>query len=105
MIFTPLFCLLFFISCATPVDFMPVSMKKPESAFEITNIEDYENLVKRNKIKTVFVTDEYFIVEINSIVYILQTRGYKNFHDYREGKLSTPEEWPIFIPGYSLDRQ
>lgn len=100
-----LFCLLALSNCVTPIDFMPIVMTKPESAVEITNIEDYENMVNRNRIKTVLVTDEYFIVEINSVFYILRARGYKNFHDYREGKLATPDEWSIFKPGYSLNRQ
>jgi hypothetical protein len=80
-------------------------MKRPESAVEITNIADYENLVKQKNVKVVLVTNEYFIVEINSVFYVLPSRGYKNFHDYKEGKLAEPEEWSIFKPGYSLNRQ
>jgi hypothetical protein len=90
---------------APAIDFMPIVTKKPDGAVEITNIEDYENLVKRNKIKTVFVSGEYFIAEINSVFYILETRGYKNFHDYKEGKLTEPDEWAVFKPGLPLNRQ
>jgi hypothetical protein len=98
--------MLFFCACKTiPIDFMPAKSAQLQNIVEVTNIEDYESLVKANNIKTVFYTDEYFIIEINSVLYALQTRGYKNFHDYKEGKLPKPEEHSIFKPGYSLNRK
>jgi hypothetical protein len=96
---------LVFFACKTiPIDFMPARYAQLQNFVEVTNIEDYETLVKFNNIKTVFYTDEFFIVEINSVLYALQTRGYKNFHDYKEGKLAQPEEHSIYKPGYSLNR-
>jgi hypothetical protein len=54
-----------------------------------------------NKIGTVFYTDEYFIVQIDSVFYSHISRGYKNLREYHEGKLEKPESWSIFKPGYS----
>ncbi|MDR1256834.1 MAG: hypothetical protein LBJ86_03740, partial [Spirochaetaceae bacterium] len=67
----------------------------------INNIDDFEMLIKKNKIKTVFYTNEYFIVQIDSVFYSHISRGYKSFREYREGRLEKPERWSIFKPGYS----
>jgi hypothetical protein len=94
------------LSCATaPLDFIPVQTKKQDNAIEISVIEDYENIITKNKIKIVYYTDQYFFIYINGLPYILYTRGYKNFHDYKEGKLTVPEENTIFKPGYPLRRK
>jgi hypothetical protein len=92
-------------ACVTPVDFMPAKDLNLINRVEITNIADFEKLIKNKKIKTIFYTDEYFIIEISSVMYVLKSRGYKNFHDYKEGKLEVPDEYSIFKPGYSLKRK
>jgi len=92
-------------SCSSGPDFMPAANTGMDNFVEITNIGDYEKLVKENKIKTVFYTDEYFIARINAVLYVLKSRGYKNFHDYKEGRLKTPEKWAVFKPGYPLKRE
>jgi hypothetical protein len=104
------FCLsaLFFLpsACASrPLFFMPVEKINSQQTVELTNIEDYERLVRLNRIKTVYYTAEYFVVEANSILYLLPSRGYRNFHDYKEGKLAEPEPYSIFKPGYPLRRK
>jgi hypothetical protein len=94
------------VACATvPLDFIPVQTKKQDNAIEVSVIEDYENIITKNKIKTVYYTNEYFFIYVNGTPYILYTRGYKNFHDYKEGKLAVPEENSIFKPGYPLRRR
>jgi len=95
---------LLLFSCASRLDFMPTADTKLDNFVESTNIQDYEKIIKKNKIKTVFYTDEYFVVQVDSVFHVLKSRGYKNFHDYKEGKLKNPEEWSIFKPGYSLKR-
>lgn len=99
---------LFFLpsACASrPLFFMPVEKINSQQTVELTNIEDYERLVRLNRIKTVYYTAEYFVVEANSILYLLPSRGYRNFHDYKEGKLAEPEPYSIFKPGYPLRRK
>lgn len=91
-----------FAACATKIT--PVFIKAEDSYYEsivVHSIDDFEELVKKNKIDTVFYTDEYFIVEINSVFYSHISRGYKSFREYREGRLDKPERWSIFSPGYS----
>jgi hypothetical protein len=91
----------FFIACATkPLTFIEAEDYYYESIV-INNIDDFETLIKKNKIETVFYTDEYFIVQIDSVFYSHISRGYKSFREYREGKLEKPERWSIFKPGYS----
>jgi hypothetical protein len=94
------------LSCATAKpDFIPVQTAKQDNAIEVSVIEDYENIMKKNKIKIVYYTDQYFFIYISGTPYVLYTRGYKNFHDYKEGKLAVPEENTIFKPGYPLRRR
>jgi hypothetical protein len=91
----------FFIACATkPLTFIEADDYYYESIV-VNNMDDFEALIKKNKIKTVFYTDEYFIVQIDSVFYSHISRGYKSFREYREGKLEKPERWSIFKPGYS----
>jgi hypothetical protein len=90
-----------FAACATkPLMFVEAEYYYYESIV-INNIDDFEALIKKNKIKTVFYTEEYFIVQIDSVFYSHISRGYKSFREYREGKLEKPERWAIFKPGYS----
>jgi hypothetical protein len=92
---------IFLAACASkPLAFVEAEDYYYE-AIVINNIDDFEELIKKNKIKTVFYTDEYFIVQIDSVFYSHISRGYKSFREYREGKLEKPERWAIFKPGYS----
>ncbi|MDR2659002.1 MAG: hypothetical protein LBC27_03310 [Spirochaetaceae bacterium] len=97
-------CAAFFAACATtekPLRFIEARDMNAYGSIVVNNIDDFENLIKENRVNTVFYTDEYFIVHINSISYSHISRGYKNFREYREGKLAKPENWTIFTPGYS----
>ncbi|MDR2803178.1 MAG: hypothetical protein LBB22_02675 [Treponema sp.] len=93
----------FSASCATqkPLAFIEARDIRASDSIVIHNIDDFENIIKKNKIDTVFYTDEYFIVQINSVLYSHISRGYKSFREYREGKLEKPERWAIFKQGYS----
>jgi hypothetical protein len=92
----------FLAACATkPLIFIEALDINTAGSIVINNINDFENLIKKNKIGTVFYTDEYFIVQIDSVFYSHISRGYKSLREYREGKLEKPESWSIFKPGYS----
>ncbi|MDR2842076.1 MAG: hypothetical protein LBV52_02620 [Spirochaetaceae bacterium] len=94
--------LIFFVCCATkPLVFYPAVDVYSANAVEIVNIDDFEELAKKSTAKTVYYTDAYFFVQIDGILYLHISRGYKNFREYREGKLKEPERWAIFKPGYS----
>ncbi|MDR0663514.1 MAG: hypothetical protein LBF80_05500 [Spirochaetaceae bacterium] len=91
-----------FAACATkPLAFIEAYDSYAYDSIVISSIDDFEDLIKKNKIDTVFYTDEYFIVQIGSVFYSHISRGYKSFREYREGKLEKPESWSIFKPGYS----
>ncbi|MDR2444471.1 MAG: hypothetical protein LBD44_00845 [Spirochaetaceae bacterium] len=94
---------IFFARCATekPLNFVRAEDAYAADSIIIYSIDDFEELIKKNKVDTVFYTDEYFIVQINSAFYSHISRGYKSFREYREGKLEKPERWSIFKPGYS----
>jgi hypothetical protein len=101
--FAVLILAVFFAACATkkPLTFIEAQDAYTYDSITISSIDDFENLIKKNKIDTVFYTDEYFIVQVGSVFYSHISRGYKSFREYREGKLEKPEAWSIFKPGYS----
>jgi hypothetical protein len=92
-----------FAACATekPLTFIEAHDAYAYDSIVIPSIDDFEDLIKKNKVDTVFYTDEYFIAQIGSVFYSHISRGYKSFREYREGKLEKPESWSIFKPGYS----
>ncbi|MDR2343105.1 MAG: hypothetical protein LBD86_01065 [Spirochaetaceae bacterium] len=94
---------IFFAGCATkkPLSFVMAEDAYAVDSIVIYSIDDFEELIKKNKVTTVFYTDNYFIVQIDSVFYSHISRGYRNFREYREGKLEKPERWSIFKPGYS----
>jgi hypothetical protein len=94
---------IFFICCATkkPLNFVRAEDAYAADSIVVYSIDDFEELVKKNKVDTVFYTDEYFFVQIDSVIYSHISRGYKSFREYREGRLEKPERWSIFKPGYS----
>ncbi|MDR0527083.1 MAG: hypothetical protein LBG79_04630 [Spirochaetaceae bacterium] len=101
-----MFFVTIFLSCAdTPLEFIPVEQIMLSQTVEIPTIYDYENIVNQKKITIVYYTNEYFIIDVNSVMYLLRSRGYKNFHDYKEGRLAEPEPNSIFKPGYPLKRR
>lgn len=105
--FKPVYAVLvlnvFFAGCATekPLNFVRAEDAYAADSIIIYSIDDFEELIKKNKVDIVFYTDEYFIVQIDSAFYSHISRGYKSFREYREGKLEKPERWSIFKPGYS----
>jgi hypothetical protein len=92
-----------FAACATekPLVFIEAYDGYAYGSIVIPSIDDFEDLIKKNKVDTIFYTDEYFIAQIDSVFYSHISRGYKSFREYREGKLEKPESWSIFFPGYS----
>jgi hypothetical protein len=95
--------IIIFTACATEkaLVFIEARDMNTTGSILVNNIDDFENLIKKNKVDTVFYTDEYFVAQINSMLYSHISRGYRNFNEYREGKLEKPERWSIFTPGYS----
>jgi hypothetical protein len=92
----------FLAACATkPLVFIEALDINTADSIVVNNIDDFEDLIKKNKIGTVFYTDEYFVIQIDSVFYSHISRGYKSLREYREGKLEKPESWSIFKPGYS----
>ncbi|MDR1149102.1 MAG: hypothetical protein LBK66_10780 [Spirochaetaceae bacterium] len=92
----------FLAACATkPLLFIETLDINIADSVVVNNIDDFEALIKKNKIGTVFYTDEYFVVQIDSVFYSHISRGYKSLREYHEGKLEKPESWSIFKPGYS----
>ena len=91
--------------CRSSPNFVPVVELNPQQFVEFSTIDDLEQLIRKKRIKTVYYTNEYFVIDVNSVMYRLKSRGYKNFHDYKEGKLAIPEEYSIFKPGYPLKRK
>lgn len=92
--------------CATPpLEFIPVTQLKAQQVIELPTIDDYEKLLEQKGIRTVYYTSEYFVVDVNSALYVLASRGYTNFHDYKEGRLREPDANAIFKPGYPLKRR
>ncbi|MDR2602812.1 MAG: hypothetical protein LBC53_10265 [Spirochaetaceae bacterium] len=94
-----IFCLFLFNSCKTaPVNFVPASDFSISSGVNVANIDDFEALVKRHKVATVFYTDTHFIAQINGVLYSMESKSYTSFREYKEGKLKEPVPWAVFKP-------
>jgi hypothetical protein len=51
----------------------------------IVNVEEFIQIINENNIRTVFFTDNQFIVQGNSLVYTIDKKGYNNLNDYKLG--------------------
>jgi hypothetical protein len=78
----------FLVSCAS---FGQESIKYVQvNRFNTTNynlvkFDDFEDLMRENKISTVFFTNELFIIQSQNIAYTLDKNGYENLSDYKDG--------------------
>ncbi len=52
----------------------------------VAQVDDFEALVKERKIKTVFRTRDRFVFQDDSILYTLESVGFKTIQDYRSGR-------------------
>ncbi|MDR2489992.1 MAG: hypothetical protein LBD20_01150 [Spirochaetaceae bacterium] len=86
-------------SCATgTITFVPIRDFSISSGVDVVNIDDFEDVVRTNRVKTVFYTEKYFVAQVNGILYTLESRSYTSFREYREGKLKEPVPWAVFKP-------
>jgi hypothetical protein len=53
--------------------------------YNLVRIEDFEDLMRENKISTVFFTNDLFIIQTQAIAYTLNRNGYENLSDYKNG--------------------
>jgi hypothetical protein len=91
-------------ACATAraeLRFIKAEDLYPANCIVITNIDDFEELIRKNKVDTVFYTEDFFIASIGSILYSHKSQGYTSFREYREGRLKAPVPWAVFKPGNS----
>lgn len=51
----------------------------------IVDINDFIKLINENNVTTVFFNDKLFLINATSIVYIINSNGYKNVNDYKNG--------------------
>jgi hypothetical protein len=51
----------------------------------MVSVGDFSAIIKDNKIGRVFYTDSVFIIELNSILYTLASKGYKSIDDLADG--------------------
>ncbi|MDR2521006.1 MAG: hypothetical protein LBC72_00410 [Spirochaetaceae bacterium] len=82
----------------TPYRFVPASNFSISSGVNVSNIDDYERIVRQSGVKTVFYTDQYFIAQIDGVLYTIESKSYTSFREYREGKLKDPVPWAVFKP-------
>jgi hypothetical protein len=92
---------LFFACKTVPLTYVPVDDVNVAASLGIINIEEFERIAFKTKSKTVYYTDAYFFIITDGLTYSHISRGYKSIREYKEGKLSEPDEWSIFKPGYS----
>ena len=86
-------------SCATgKINFVPIRDFSVSSGVDVVNIDDFEDVVRSNRVTTVFYTEKYFVAQVNGILYTLESRSYTSFREYREGKLKEPIPWAVFKP-------
>jgi hypothetical protein len=54
-------------------------------SYNIVKLDDFLKLLNDNKIQTVFYTDRQFIIQAQNIAYTINSIGYKNLVDYKDG--------------------
>jgi hypothetical protein len=54
-------------------------------SYNIVKIDDFLKLLNDNKIQTVFYTDRQFIIQAQNIAYTINSIGYKDLVDYKDG--------------------
>ncbi len=52
----------------------------------LAKIDDFAALAKERKIKTIFRTRDQFVLQVDSILYIIESAGFKTIQDYRAGR-------------------
>jgi hypothetical protein len=52
---------------------------------KIGNINDFIKLINDNNVTTIFFNEELFLIQGTSTAYIINTNGYKNVNDYKNG--------------------
>jgi hypothetical protein len=55
------------------------------TSYNLVKFDDFEDLMRENKISTVFFTNELFIIQSQNIAYTLDKNGYENLSDYKNG--------------------
>jgi hypothetical protein len=79
-----------FVGCSSAQEisaFNYIALKGYHTANSITfsNIEDFANVIKENKIHTVFYTSGAFLVLVQSVIYLMPSNQYKSIEDYKDG--------------------
>jgi hypothetical protein len=54
-------------------------------SYNLVKMDDFLKLLNDNKIKTVFYTDRQFIIQAQNIAYTINSIGYTNLIDYKDG--------------------
>lgn len=73
------------IQAQTPT-YIDVEEVSGSGLIRVTRIEDFATLVKEGKVKNVFRTADRFAVQVDSVLYTMESSGFRTIQDYREGK-------------------
>jgi hypothetical protein len=65
--------------------YYPIESFNASNRVNMVNAGDFSAIINDNKIKKVFYTDSVFIIESDSILYTLASKGYKSIDDLAEG--------------------
>jgi TonB family protein len=68
------------------IKYVPIGSLNSNNRINILDIDDYISIFNEKKIKIVFITDNLFAFENNSIIYTISRNGYKTLIDFSNGK-------------------
>jgi hypothetical protein len=52
----------------------------------VVKIEDLSALIKNHKVKSVLRSQDQFVIQVGSVLYAMESSGFKTIQDYRDGK-------------------
>jgi TonB family protein len=68
------------------IKYVPIGSLNTNNSINILDIDDYISILNDKRINIVFMTDNLFAFENNSIIYTISRNGYKTLIDFSEGK-------------------
>lgn len=86
----PLIALFAFLSAASihaqEMNYIDIGEVSNSPLINVLKIDDFASLIKAHKIQTVLRSKERFVVQVDSVLYTIDSAGFKTIQDYRNGK-------------------
>jgi hypothetical protein len=86
----PLIALIAFLSAASvhaqEVNYIDIAEDSGSASIRVLKIDDFASLVKAHKIQNVLRSKDRFVVQVDAVLYTIDSAGFMTIPDYRNGK-------------------